>query len=144
MIKKIMVAYDGSKESYSAFLLGIDMAKKFEAYIEVFSVVRALDPPESIETDDNLIRGSEYYEKLLQKLIQESKDKGITINTQIAMGHPAEEIIQHAEKDGFDLIVIGHQTKNIFGRWFLGSISDKVIHHAPCNVIVVKKSHCLT
>ena len=57
MIKKIMVAYDGSKESYSAFLLGIDMAKKFEAYIEVFSVVRALDPPESIETDDNLIRG---------------------------------------------------------------------------------------
>ncbi len=53
MIKKILVAYDGSEESYSAFLFGIDIAKKFEAELEVLSVVRVLEPPEEDETRDN-------------------------------------------------------------------------------------------
>lgn len=141
MIKKILVAYDGSEESYSAFLFGIDIAKKFEAELEVLSVVRVLEPPEEVETRDNLERGKEHYKKLFKKLNQEAKEKNIHIKTEIALGHPAEQIIRWAEKNHIDIIFLGHQTKNTFGRWLLGSTPDKVVHHAPCTVTIVKNNH---
>lgn len=141
MIKKILVAYDGSNESHSAFLFGLDMAKKFEADLEVLSVVRVLEPPEDVETRDNLERGREHYEKFFKQLRHEAKELGLHIKTEVALGHPAEQIIRWAEKNQINVIVMGHQTKNTFGRWLLGSTPDKVVHHAPCTVTIVKNNH---
>lgn len=141
MIKKILVAYDGSDESHSAFLFGLDMAKKFEAELEILSVVRVLEPPEDVETRDNLERGREHYEKFFRHLRSEASEKGISIKTEVALGHPAEQIIRWAEKNHVNIILMGHQTKNTFGRWLLGSTPDKVVHHAPCNVVIVKNNH---
>lgn len=45
------------------------------------------------------------------------------------------------EKNHVNIIVMGHQTKNTFGRWLLGSTPDKVVHHAPCTVTIVKNNH---
>ena len=141
MIKKILVAYDGSNESHSAFLFGLDMAKKFDAELEVLSVVRLLEPPEDVETRDNLERGRERYEKFFKQLRHEASERAIHIKTEVALGHPAEQIIHWAEKNHSSVIVVGHQTKNTFGKWLLGSTPDKVVHHAPCTVIVVKNNH---
>ena len=141
MIKKILVAYDGSNESHSAFLFGIDMAKKFEADLEVLSVVRVLEPPEDVETRYNLERGREHFEKFFKQLRHEASERAIHIKTEVALGHPAEQIIHWADKNHINVIVMGHQTKNTFGRWLLGSTPDKVVHHAPCTVIIVKNNH---
>ncbi len=141
MIKKILVAYDGSNGSHSAFLFGLDMAKKFEANLEVLSVVRVLEPPEDVETIDNLERGREHYEKFFTLLRNEAKEKDVPIRTEVALGHPAEQIIHWAGKNNVDLIVMGHQTKKSFGIWLLGSVPDRVVHHAPCSVIIVKNDH---
>lgn len=141
MIKKILVAYDGSEESHSAFLFGLDMAKKFEAELEVLSIVRVLEPPEEVETRDNLERGRERYEKFFKHLRQEANEKNIHIKTEVALGHPAEQIIRWAEKNHINIIVMGQQTKNTFERWLLGSTPDKVVHHAPCTVTIVKNNH---
>lgn len=141
MIKKILVAYDGSSESHSAFLFGLDMANKFEAELEVLAVVRVLEPPEDVETKDNLERGREHYEKYFIDLRHEAQQLGVHIKTEVALGHPAEQIIYWAEQHNVNLIVMGHQTKNTFGRWLLGSVPDKVVHHAPCTVTIVKNNH---
>jgi nucleotide-binding universal stress UspA family protein len=141
MIKKILVAYDGSNESHSAFLFGLDMAKKFEAELEVLSVVRVLEPPEDVETRDNLERGREHYEKFFKQLRHEASERAIHIKTEVALGHPAEQIIHWADKNHINVIVMGHQTKNTFGKWLLGSTPDKVVHHATCTVIIVKNNH---
>lgn len=141
MIKKILVAYDGSDESYSAFLFGLDMASKFEAELEVLSVVRVLEPPEEVETRDNLERGREHYEKLFKQLKQNANERKLNIKTEVTLGHPAEQIIRWAEKNHVSIILMGHQTKNTFGRWLLGSTPDKVVHHAPCSVTIVKNKH---
>lgn len=140
MIKKILVAYEG-ESSHPAFLFGLDMAKKFEASIEVLSVVRVLEPPEDVETRDNLERGREHYEKFFRHLRHEANEKGMHIKTEVVLGHPAEQIIYRAERENIDLIVMGHQTKKTFGQWLLGSVPDRVVHHAPCTVIIVKLNH---
>ena len=138
MINKILIAYDGSNESHSAFLFGLDMAEKFDAKLEVLSVVLVLDPPEEVETRDNLEKGKEFYEKFFKQLRSEGNERGIHVKTEIALGHPAEQIIHWAVKNKIDLILMGHQTRNTFGQWLLGSTPDKVVHHAPCTVIIVK------
>src|ERR1700722_6217083 len=127
MIKKILVAYDGSNESHAAFLFGIDMAKKFEADLEVLSVVRVLEPPEDVETRDNLERGKEHYENFFKQLRREADEKGIHLKTEVALGHPAEQIIHWADRNNINVIVMGHQTKQTFGKWLLGSTPDKVV-----------------
>ncbi|CCB85957.1 MULTISPECIES: universal stress protein [Parachlamydia] len=140
MIKKILVAYDG-EQSHSAFLFGLDMAKKFDAEIEILSIVRILEPPEDVETRDNLEKGKDHYEKFFKLLRHEARSHGLRIKTEIALGHPAEQIIHWAEKKKVDVIILGPQTKNTLGQWLLGSIPDRVVHHAPCTVIVVKPDH---
>ena len=94
-----------------------------------------------METRDNLERGEEHYEKFFINLRQEASQHGVPIKTSVALGHPAEQIIHWAEKHHISLIVMGHQTKNTFGKWLLGSVPDKVVHHAPCTVIIVKNNH---
>lgn len=141
MFKKILVAYDGSEESHSAFLCGLDMAKKYAAELEVLSVVRLLEPPEEVETRDNLEKGREHYEKFFKGLRQEAKECHIHLKTEVALGHSAEQIIRWAEKNHVNIIIMGQQTKNTFGRWLLGSTLDKVVHHAPCTVMIVKNKH---
>ena len=141
MTSKILVAYDGSLESHSAFLFGLDMAKKFDAELLVLSVVRVLEPPEEVETRDHFERGREHYEKFFQNLRQEAKKSSIQIKTEVVLGHPADQIIRWAENTHVNIILLGHQTKNTFGRWLLGSTPDKVVHHAPCTVTIVKRVH---
>lgn len=136
MMDKILVAYDGSEGSHTAFLYALDLAKKYHSSLYILSVVRVLEPPEEVETRDVLERGREYYENLFTQLKQEAAE--VALNTEVTFGHPAEQIIRWAEKNKVNLIVMGHQTKNTFGRWLLGSTPDKVVHHAPCTVTIVK------
>jgi len=140
MIKKILVAYDGGEGAQAAFKFGLDMAMKFEAEIQVLSIVRLLEPPEDVETQDNFERGKEHFERFFIDLRQEAEKKGISIKTKVALGHPAEQIIHWANKEKVDIIILGHQTKNTFGQWLLGSVPDRVVHHAPCTVIIVKSN----
>lgn len=54
------------------------------------------------------------------------------------VGHPAEQIINYAERHKIDVIVMGHRGKTFFERWRLGSVSQRVLQYAHCPVIVVR------
>ncbi len=138
MVKKILVACDDSDESFEAFKFALDYAKKFEAELEVLAIVRVLEPPEDVETRDMLERGREHYEKLFKGLRVEAQRQGVHIKTEIALGHPSEQIVRWAEKRRVDVIVMAHQTKRTFANWLLGSVPCRVIDKASCTVIVVK------
>ncbi len=60
------------------------------------------------------------------------------VERSVVLGQPATEILAAAEAPGVDLVVIGARGLGLFGRLVLGSVSDRVVHHAPCPVLVVK------
>ncbi|MGP9820216.1 universal stress protein [Salinarimonas sp. NSM] len=64
--------------------------------------------------------------------------RGITIDTRIADAAPAEAIVTVAEEEGADLLVIGSRGLGRLQGMILGSVSQKVVHDAPCAVLVVK------
>jgi nucleotide-binding universal stress UspA family protein len=61
-----------------------------------------------------------------------------SVERSVVIGHPAGEILTAAEEPGVDLVVCGARGLGLLGRLVLGSVSDRVVHHAPCPVLVVK------
>lgn len=63
---------------------------------------------------------------------------GVEIHERFEVGDPAATILDVAAEGGFDLLVIGNKGQSAIERFLLGSVTTKVLHHAPCNILLVK------
>ena len=72
--------------------------------------------------------------------LEEERNKvpDVELHERFEVGDPAATIVDVAAAEGFDLVVIGHKGHSAIERFLLGSVATKVLHHAPCNVLVVK------
>lgn len=66
------------------------------------------------------------------------KDGDLDLDIEVVQGSPEREIVEFADTWGADLVVVGSHGRGFWGR-LLGSVSDAVVHHAPCSVLVVRK-----
>ncbi len=65
-------------------------------------------------------------------------EQGVTLETEVLVGHAAQAIVQRAQQLGADLIVLGHSGHSSVWGNLMGTTADKVAHHAPCDVLVVR------
>lgn len=138
MTQKILVAHDGSESADKAFHFALDCAAHYGAPLLVLSVARPSEPPEEVETEAMLENAEAYYKEHFETMRREAEARGVRSDFRIAVGHPAEQIIYLADKEGVDHIVLGHRGKSFFERWRVGSISKQVIPYAHCTVTVVR------
>src|SRR5215472_6514348 len=75
----------------------------------------------------------QHYEEHFKKIVQRTKDLGVDLETDIAVGHPVEQIVHRAEVDHVDLIVLGRRGKSRFEKMLVGSTAEKVLRYAHCN-----------
>ena len=80
----------------------------------------------------------EHFEARFKKIVQRAKDLEVQLETDIAVGHPVEQIVHRAEKDHIDLIVLGRRGMSRFEKMLVGSTSEKVLRYAHCPVMVVR------
>lgn len=138
MLSKILVAYDGSKAAERAFRLALEIAKPFKSAVTVLAVARPPEPPTIVETQALLDNATEQYEQDFIGLRKEAETMGVELNTVVAAGHPADQIVHYAAEEKVDLIVMGHRGKSLVQRWLLGSVSKRVMSYASCSVLVVR------
>lgn len=143
LFQKILAAYDGSKAANKALDKAIDLCKVTpEAKLEVlhvydfprFYVAEGFAPvPASMNKD--------FYE-LAERTAEEAKKRveaaGLEPKVEMVQGPPAETILEHAQKNGADLIVIGSRGLGGIREFVLGSVSHNVVQHARIPVLVVK------
>ena len=138
-MKKILAAYDGSKESEKAVLTAIGLAREFGSSLTIIAVVPELYFAEVAEFDrmrilDTLSKDAKAALAGLRK-----RATGVSrIKTLIKSGSPAVEILDAAEKMKASLIVTGSHGSHGARRFLLGSVSSKIVDNAPCSVLVVK------
>ncbi len=137
-MRKILVAYDGSKQSEKAFDLALDMASKYSAQMIVLSVARLPEPSLAFEVGDILHNAEEYYEGRFKTM--KDQVSAVDINTRflVRVGHPAEQIVLLANEEAVDAIVMGHRGESFLQRWLLGSVAKRVLSYANCTVVVVR------
>lgn len=129
-ISKILVAVDGSENANKGLQYGVQLAQKFNAEIMVMNVMErgffGLKPKVAQDIG----------ERILSKAAEEVK--GTSATKRLEFGNPAEKIIEVANKEKYDLIVVGSRGLSRTKRFFLGSVSDDVCHHAHCSVLIVR------
>jgi nucleotide-binding universal stress UspA family protein len=143
---RVLLATDGSDSAAAAlkFLAGFPFPAGSEAI--VLSVIDNRSFPLDDEFGDafgiDLQETREVQqgetERLLAATGQRLREAGWAGATQIRNGDPAEEIIQAAEEQDVDLVVLGSHGTTGIGRFLLGSVSDRVLSHAPCSVLIVR------
>jgi nucleotide-binding universal stress UspA family protein len=138
MLNRILVGYDGSEPARKAFDYGLDLAQKYGARILVLTVVQPPDFSEDVETEALVENSRAWHEKLLAPLKQRVAAQAIPVRFEVAVGHPAQQIIFRADRDKADLIIVGHRGKSLFQRLLLGSVSKQVIQYAERPVLVVR------
>lgn len=137
---KILVAYDGSKQSDTALGRSVELALKTDSSLFIVSVVPDLCITEL--NDNECIRLyrilMEESKKLMSKIKQDLKRTALKVETKVKFGSPAEKILSTAKKEKADMIVIGSRGRHDNGRFLLGGVSSKIIAYAPCEVLVVR------
>lgn len=138
MFKKILIACDSSQPAERAFRVGLEIAMKFQASITVLAVAQLPEPASMVESTAILESATEHYQAIFTDFITAADAAGVAIETKIAVGHAAEQIVHQADADKADLIVMGHRGKSVIERWLLGSVSKRVISYAPCSVLIIR------
>ncbi|KAF0189413.1 MAG: universal stress [Desulfobulbaceae bacterium] len=138
---KILVAHDGSAHASKALEEAGRMAILMGAEMTIVTVAPDLCLSDEVsDSECKLITESIYSqaEGDMKKVTAELATKGIKAEIVIKDGHPAEKIIDTAKEIGADLIVVGCHGRHGAKRFFLGSISSKIVEHAACHVLVIK------
>lgn len=139
-MKSIVVALDGSPASQRAFALAVSLASKYAAALTVVHVTEPMFvPPEPFGFNSAAIETAnrDYGRKLLEDASVQARDAGLEAQTVLVVGSPADELLQAAERLDASVIVIGSRGQGRVGRLLLGSVSDRVLHHAKSSVLVV-------
>lgn len=121
MYSNILVGTDGSKTAAIAVARAVDVARATGAKVTIISVDRA-----------------ERAGKVVQEEAAKFADTGVAIQTKTIEGDPASALVQEAEDGGYDLLVVGNKGMTGASRFFLGSVPNKVSHHVPCALLIVR------
>jgi nucleotide-binding universal stress UspA family protein len=146
---KILLATDGSKESDAAINALKNLSFKDGDEIKIISVVDMAVPmaidiyggylPDTTEMEKT---AREHAAKILKETCERLDDicgsDKITMTSDVLFGSPESRIVETAEEIGADLIIVGSHGYSRWERLLLGSVSDSVVHHAPCSVLVVR------
>lgn len=149
MLKKILLAIDGSEQGMKAADYAIRLAQIQGGEVEIIYVVPEsdriltddayLDPVLGLRLKEQAAKAlKEAGEKILAQGKAKFQDTGVSHTTKLMIGDPAEEILQEAEKQNVDVIVMGSRGLSGLTRFVLGSVSNKVVSHAKCSVFIVR------
>ena len=122
---KLLVAVDGSPLSRQAVQVSAEVARRFGSQVLLLHV---LEPGRRRSTAARILAEAE----------AALADCGCPVQTRLAQGRPEEHIVQAAAPEGTDLVALGSRWVGTVQALFMGSVSDRVAHHAPCPVLIVR------
>jgi nucleotide-binding universal stress UspA family protein len=85
-----------------------------------------------------MVNPREDVDATLQAAAEEAREAGVEVETYARQGDPADAILDVAEERGADLIVVGNKGMTGAKRFLLGSVPNKISHHAPCSVLIIR------
>ena len=141
MYEHILLPFDGSKEARKGAEHGIGLAAALGATVHALYVVDLPGAPRTVyvRDDEEEMREEyrEYGEEVTNELCEMAADAGVACETAVRTGTPAEEIVDYAEDEGMDAIVIGSAYRGRF-RALLGSTAEKVVRTSRVPVITTR------
>jgi nucleotide-binding universal stress UspA family protein len=145
MFQTIVVGTDGSETAGQAVSAAVELAKAVGGSIQLVSAYEPVpsarlreerrDVPEDLQW---MINPREDVDTTLQDALDRVREAGVAVESHARAGDPADAILDVAEERGADLIVVGNKGMTGAKRFLLGSVPNKVSHHAPSSVLIIR------
>jgi len=145
MFRSIVVGTDGSQTASEAVRQAVELAKEIGAKIQLVSAYEPVpasrlreekrEAPEDLQW---MVNPREEVDNTLSEAADTVKEAGVDVETFARQGDPADAILDVAEETDADLIVVGNKGMTGAKRFLLGSVPNKVSHHAPCSVLIIR------
>ena len=150
MLSKVLIPTDGSETARKAMDFAARLLAGSSCEVVLLAVVEEpayatfwsdglvapeviLPPTEELKEE---LRGKA--EETLSAEAESLRAAGLRTTVRLRFGNPATEILQEAEDGGYEMIVMGSHGRGVLGGFLLGSVSNRVVHHAKCPVLVVR------
>jgi nucleotide-binding universal stress UspA family protein len=145
MFKSIVVGTDGSDTAGQAVRQAVGLAGAVGAKVGVVSAYEPVpaarlreERREAPEDMQWAINPREDVDATLEAAASVAREAGVEVDTYPRQGDPADAILDVAEEQDADLIVVGNKGMTGARRFLLGSVPNKVSHHAPCSVLIIR------
>jgi nucleotide-binding universal stress UspA family protein len=145
MFSSIVVGTDGSDTATQAVRQAVDLAGAVGAKLELVSAYAPVSQQrlseERRQTPEDLqwaISPREDVDATLEAAAEVAREAGVAVEVYPRQGDPADAILDVAEEQKADLIIVGNKGMTGAKRFLLGSVPNKVSHHAPCSVLIIR------
>ena len=145
MFKSIVVGTDGSDTATQAVQQAVQLARAVGAKLEIVSAYEPVPAQrlseERRQAPEDLqwaISPREDVDATLETAAEGARQAGVEVAVYARQGDPADAILDVAEEREADLIVVGNKGMTGAKRFLLGSVPNKVSHHAPCSVLIMR------
>ena len=145
MFRTIVVGTDGSETAAKAVQQAAELAASVGATLLVVSAFEPISGSrlreEAQQVPDDvrwMVNPREDVDATLESAVEVAAEHGAQSKVFARQGDPADAILDVAEEQGADLIVVGNKGMTGAKRFLLGSVPNKVSHHAPCSVLIVR------
>jgi len=143
----IVVGTDGSESAQEAVRQAVELAARLGATLRIVSAYEPVPAgrlrEEGTQVPPDLqwmINPREDVDATLRNAAEAALEGGVEAETYARQGDPADAILDVAEEQGADLIVVGNKGMTGARRFLLGSVPNRVSHHAPCSVLIIRTS----
>jgi len=137
-IRRILLATDLLPTSEGAAIQAMDLAHDLGADLLVLSVIDPSSSRHSGRVGDRIDQLRAGREVAAQGLVSRGRESGVRVSFLIWEGTPGEAIVDVATSEEVDMVVVGSHGRGSVGRILIGSVSEHVVRHAPCPVLVVR------
>jgi len=145
MFKSILVGTDGSETATEAVRQASELAGTLGAKLQIVSAYEPVPAgrlrEERREAPEDLqwaISPREDIDATLAAAAEIARKLGVPVDVYARQGDPADAILDVAEEQGADLVIVGNKGMTGAKRFLLGSVPNKVSHHAPCSVLIIR------
>ena|SRR6476620_6317258 len=145
MFRSIVVGTDGSETAGKAVEAAVELAKMCDAQLHIVSAYEPVPKgrlrEEARQAPDDtqwMINEREDVDATLSEAADKVREAGVEADTFAREGDPADAILDVAEERDADLIVVGNKGMTGAKRFLLGSVPNRVSHHAPCSVLIIR------
>jgi nucleotide-binding universal stress UspA family protein len=145
MFRSIVVGTDGSETASEAVRQATELASAIGATIHLVSAFEPVGTQrlreERVQAPEDLqwmVNAREDVDATLKDAAEKIKEAGVDVDTFARQGDPADAILDVAEEKNADLIVVGNKGMTGAKRFLLGSVPNKVSHHAPSSVMIIR------
>lgn len=137
MYRKVLLAYDGTREGRAALREGALLARRCDAEVYLLAIIPSVTSADPLGAPMML---ADDHKAILDEGLAKAREFGLSVSGMVVRGEPVEEIRAWASKLAVDLVVVGHRKRSLIERWWSGPSHTILSDQLECSLLISRNT----